>query len=197
MKKNINKKDIKLPTTKELELELKSEKYKFRYKSLLKSTIYTLIIVIAISVLIATLFFPVLQIYGTSMEPVLKENDIVVTLKKTEFKRGDIIAFYYNNRILVKRIIATSSEWINVDNEGNIYINDNLLDEPYIKEKSLGESDIEYPYQVPEGSYFVIGDQRTTSLDSRNNEIGSIPKEDIIGKIIFKTWPFKRIGIIK
>ena len=195
MKKNIN--DVKLPTTKELEIELKYEKYKIRYKALLKSTIYTLIIVIAVSVLIATLFFPVLQIYGTSMEPVLKENDIVVTFKKNEFKHGDIIAFYYNNRILVKRIIATSSEWVNIDEDGNVFVNNNLIDEPYIKEKSLGESNIEYPYQVPEGSYFVLGDKRKISLDSRIDEIGSIPKEDIIGKIIFKTWPLKRIKIIK
>ena len=153
-------------------------------------------IVVAISVLVATLFFPVLQIYGTSMEPTLKEDDIVVSVKKTEFKRGDVIAFYYNNRILVKRVIATSSEWVRIDDEGNVFINDNLIDESYIKLKSSGDSDIEYPYQVPEGTYFVLGDQRENSVDSRASEIGSISEENIIGKIVFKVWPLKKFGLI-
>lgn len=196
MKKKAESKELKLPTTKELETELKKEVFKFRYKSLLKSTVYALLIVIAISVIAATLFFPVLQIYGTSMAPALIEDDIVVSIKKSNFETGDIIAFYYNNRILVKRVIATSSDWVNIDEDGTVFINDKLLDEPYVKEKYLGESDIEYPYQVPEGSYFVLGDQRETSIDSRTSEIGSIKEEDIIGKVVFKVWPIKRFEII-
>lgn len=195
-KVDTKEKELKLPTTSELEQELHREKFKFRYKKLLKSTIYALIIVVAISVLAATLLFPVLQIYGESMEPTLVEDDIVVCIKKQEFSPGDIVAFYYNNRILVKRVIATSSQWVEIDEDGNVYVNDKLLEEDYIAEKYLGETDIEFPYQVPENSYFVLGDERKNAVDSRNSKIGTIKKSDIIGKIIFKVWPLKRFGII-
>ena len=197
MKKNIKYKELEIPTTEYLEKELYREKYKYRYKKLLKSTVYVLIIVVSLSVLLATLLFPVLEIYGESMEPTLKEGDIVVSVKQSKFNSGDIIAFYYNNRILIKRVIASSSEWINIDNEGNIFVNDKLLEEPYIDKKSYGEPDIEYPYQVPEGSYFVLGDERESSIDSRNSLIGTIKEEDIIGKVIFRVWPINRFGIVK
>ena len=197
MKKKAEIKEIKMPTTSQLEQELHREKYRFRYKSLLKNTVYTLLIVVAISVLVATLAFPVLQIYGKSMAPTLTEDDIVVCIKKNEYKQGDIIAFYYNNKILVKRVIATSMEWVEIETDGSVYVNDRLLEEKYIKKKSLGDADIEFPYQVKEDTYFVLGDQRKTSIDSRNSEIGAISKEDIIGKILFKVWPIKNFGIIK
>ena len=197
MKKNIKYKELEIPTTEYLEKELYREKYKYRYKKLLKSTVYVLLIVVSLSVLLATLLFPVLEIYGESMEPTLKEGDIVVSVKQSKFNSGDIIAFYYNNRILIKRVIASSSEWINIDNEGNIFVNDKLLEEPYIDKKSYGEPDIEYPYQVPEGSYFVLGDERESSIDSRNSLIGTIKEEDIIGKVIFRVWPINRFGIVK
>lgn len=186
-----------IPTTKDLEQELYREKYKSRYKKILKSTIYALLIVVAISVIIATFLFPVLQIYGESMKPNLTEDDIVLCIKKQEFESGDIIAFYHNNKILVKRVIAVSSDWVNIDEAGNVYVNDELLEEEYIEEKSFGESDIKYPYQVPEGSYFVLGDKRETSIDSRSSAIGTISCENIIGKIIFRVWPLKQIGIPK
>ena len=186
-----------IPTTKDLEQELYREKYKSRYKKILKSTIYALLIVVAISVIIATFLFPVLQIYGESMKPNLTEDDIVLCIKKQEFESGDIIAFYHNNKILVKRVIAVSSDWVNIDEAGNVYVNDKLLEEEYIEEKSFGESDIKYPYQVPEGSYFVLGDKRETSIDSRSSIIGTISCENIIGKIIFRVWPLKQIGIPK
>lgn len=186
-----------IPTTKDLEQELYREKYKSRYKKILKSTIYALLIVVAISVIIATFLFPVLQIYGESMKPNLTEDDIVLCIKKQEFEGGDIIAFYHNNKILVKRVIAVSSDWVNIDELGNVYVNDELLEEEYIEEKSFGESDIKYPYQVPEGSYFVLGDKRETSIDSRSSIIGTISCENIIGKIIFRVWPLKQIGIPK
>lgn len=195
-KVSVKQKELILPTTSQLESELKRELYKSRYKKLLKNTIYALLIVVALSVLAATLVFPVLQIYGESMNPTLVEDDIVVSIKKTNFESGDIIAFYYNNRILVKRVIATSSEWVRVDEEGNVYVNDRLISEPYVNKKSLGESDIKYPYQVPEGEYFVLGDERETSIDSRNSTIGTISKEDIIGEVIFKVWPIKEFGIV-
>lgn len=195
MKKN--KKELYIPKLEELENEIEREKYKLKYKKTLKSTINTLIIVVAISSLLSTLLFPVLKIYGKSMTPTLIEGDIVLCVKKSNFEHGDIIAFYYNNRILIKRVIGVSSDWINIDEEGNVYVNDILLEEPYIEEKSYGETDIEYPYQVPENSYFVLGDSRSSSIDSRNSIVGTIPKENVIGEILIKLWPIKRIGITK
>ena len=186
-----------IPTTKDLEQELHREKYKSKYKRLLKSTIYALVIVVSISVIAATFIFPVLQIYGESMRPNLKEDDIVLCIKKSKFNYGDVIAFYYNNKILVKRVIAKSSDWVNIDEDGDVYVNNKLLEEKYIKEKALGETDIKYPYQVPEGKYFVLGDKRDTSIDSRNSTIGTISEEEIIGKVTFRFWPLKQIGIIK
>jgi len=195
MKKN--KRKLFVPTKEELEKELSREKYKIRYKQMLKSTVYTLVIVIAISSLLSTLLFPVLKIYGKSMSPTLTLGDIVLCMKKSTYYNGDIIALYYNNKILIKRVIGVASDWIDIDDEGNVFVNDILLEESYVKEKSNGETDIEYPYQVPEDSYFVLGDDRESSIDSRNSVVGTILKEDILGKIIFKLWPIKRMGIIK
>lgn len=185
-------KNISVPTTEELEKALYSEKYKLRYKSMFRSTVRVLIVVFAISAIAATLIFSVLQISGTSMNPNLKENDIVISLKQSNYERGDIIAFYYNNRILVKRIIATAGEWVEIDINGNVYVDRKLIEEPYIQEKVLGESDIIYPYQVPENSYFVLGDQRISSVDSRNSLIGCVSKDDVVGKILLKIWPLNK-----
>lgn len=193
---SVNLQEIILPTTSQLEQELKREKYKFRYKKSLRSTIYVLLVVVAISVIVATFMFPVLQIYGESMTPTLYEDDIVVSVKKSNFTSGDVVAFYYNNRILVKRVIAKSSDWVNIDEDGNVYVNSKLLNESYLKKKSIGDGDIKYPYQVPEGTYFVLGDDREKSIDSRNSEIGTITSDDIVGKVLFKVWPIKKIGIV-
>ena len=165
-----------------------------QYKKLLRSTIYTLVIVAAISVLVATLLLPVLQIYGTSMNPNLQEGDIVVSVKSPQFKTGDIIAFYYNNRVLVKRIIGCPGDSVVIADSGDVYVNNTLLDEPYLTEKSYGNADIEYPYTVPQNSFFVLGDHRESSVDSRSSLVGCVEKEEIIGKIIFRVWPIKRIG---
>ena len=165
-----------------------------QYKKLLRSTIYTLVIVAAISVLVATLLLPVLQIYGTSMNPNLQEGDIVVSVKSPQFKTGDIIAFYYNNRVLVKRIIGCPGDSVVITDSGDVYVNNTLLDEPYLTEKSYGNADIEYPYTVPQNSFFVLGDHRESSVDSRSSLVGCVEKEEIIGKIIFRVWPIKRIG---
>lgn len=190
-----NKKDkvLTIPTTGELSKALEKEKYKFRYKKILKSTIYALIIVIAITSLVATLMFPVLEINGNSMSPTLKEGDIVLCVKNRDFQPGDIIAFYYNNRILVKRVIASALDWVLIDDSGNVFVNDKLLEESYIEKKLLGETDIEFPYQVPENAYFILGDKRDNSIDSRNSLIGTIEEEDIIGKVIIKVWPLKSL----
>jgi len=182
-----------LPATEELEKTLYKEKYKSNYKSMLRSTICVLLVVFAISAIAANFVFSVLKISGTSMQPNLAENDIVISVKTTEYRRGDIIAFYYNNKILIKRVIATAGEWVEIDINGNIYVNKELIDEPYIKQKAAGESDLIYPFQVPEDSYFVLGDLRENSLDSRNSVIGCVPKDNVVGNIFFRVWPLNDI----
>lgn len=188
-KKTTKKIDIKSLTSQQVEKELKREIYKSKYIRVLKSTIYALIIIASVATLIATLIMPVLQINGTSMAPTYSGDEIVVSIKTKNLKQGDIIAFYHGNKILVKRVIAGPGSWITIDKEGNVYVNGSMLEEPYVVERTIGESNIEYPYQVPDGSWFVLGDNRSDSLDSRNTEVGCIKEDDVIGKILFKVWP--------
>lgn len=183
-----------LPSTAQLEAELGRVTYKRRYRTVLKSTIYTLITVAAIAILVATLWLPVLQIYGSSMTPTLQDGDIVASVKTSELAQGDVIAFYYNNKILVKRVIASSGDWVDMDENGTVYINQVPLEEPYLAEKAYGDTDIELPYQVPDGRIFVMGDHRSTSVDSRNTAVGCVAQEQIVGKIIFRIWPLNRLG---
>lgn len=194
MKKKFSTVDI--PATEQLEAELAREKYKKRYHSVLRSTVYTLIIVAAVAVLTATLWLPVLQIYGSSMTPTLQDGEIIFTVKTSKFEPGDVIAFYYNNKILVKRVICGPADWVNIDEDGTVYINGKELDEPYLAEKALGDCNIELPYQVPDGKVFVMGDHRSTSVDSRNTAVGCVAQEQIVGKIIFRIWPLNRLGIV-
>lgn len=161
---------------------------------MLRSTVFTLITVAAIAVLVATLWLPVLQIYGSSMTPTLADGDILFTVKTTDLEQGDIVSFYYNNKILVKRVIAGPGDWVNIDEFGNVYINSMLIDEPYLEDKSLGICDIELPYQVPDGQIFVMGDHRNTSVDSRSTSVGRVSQEQIVGKIIFLIWPLEQLG---
>lgn len=192
-----NKKIVCPPTTEQLESELKRVRYKSRYRSVLRSTIYSLITVAAIAVLVATLWLPVLQVYGNSMTPTLQNGEIIFTVKMSEFEQGDIISFYYNNKILIKRVIARSGEWVNMDADGNVYVNETLLDEPYLDEKAFGDCNIELPYQVPEGRVFVMGDHRSTSVDSRNSAVGCVAQEQIVGKLLFRVWPLAKFGWVK
>ncbi len=181
----------------DIEKELKRERYKKKYRTSLKSTFFTLVAVAAVAVLVATLWLPVLQIYGGSMTPSLEDGEIVVSTKAREFKSGDIVAFYYNNKVLVKRVIATSGKKIDIKEDGTVFVDSTELNEPYITEKSLGNCDLEFPYQVPENKIFVMGDHRSVSLDSRHIVIGCISQEDIVGKIVFRVWPIEKIGSLR
>lgn len=195
--KEQEKKPRVIPTNEELERELQRVLYRKRYGSTLRSTIYALITVAAMAVLVATLFLPVLQIYGSSMTPTLNDGNIVLSVKAGEFEKQDVIAFYYNNKILVKRVIARAGEWVNIDEEGNVSVNGEILDEPYLQNKALGECDLELPYQVPEGRLFVMGDHRSVSVDSRSSAIGCVAEEQIVGKLVFCVWPLQDFGKIE
>lgn len=177
--------------------ELKRVRYQNRFFSVLRSTVYTLITVAAVVVLVSMLLLPVLQVYGGSMTPTLQDGDIIVTVKTSKFEPGDIIAFYYNNKILVKRVIARPGEWVDIDEEGNVFVNQTRLEEPYLDEKALGDCDIELPYQVPDGKVFVMGDHRSTSVDSRNTAVGCVAQEQVVGKIIFRVWPLSHLGMVQ
>lgn len=179
----------KLPSLGDLQTELKRERYKRRFRRLLRSTVNALIVVAAVAALIATLIFPVLQIAGNSMEPSLTEGDLVLLVKTNKLETGDLCAFYYSNKILIKRIIAVPGDYLWIESDGTVYLNGEALDEPYVSEKALGECDIEFPYQVPENAYFMMGDHRETSIDSRSSTIGCIAEDQIVGKIWCKFWP--------
>jgi signal peptidase I len=187
----------KAPAIPQLEAELKREKYHQRFKRTLRSTVFVLITVAAIAVLVATLLLPVLRIYGTSMSPTLNDGEIVLSLKSGNFETGDVIAFYYNNKILVKRVIAGPGDWVDIKDDGTVYVNNVELDEPYVVEKAFGECNIELPYQVPESRVFVMGDHRSVSVDSRNTSIGCVSEEQIVGRLVMRIWPLTDIGKIE
>ena len=187
---------LSIPSIQQLEAELKRENYRKRYRKLLRSTIATLVVVAATVMLLSIFLMPVLKIYGDSMTPTLTDGNFVVAVRSGTYERGNTIAFYYNNKILVKRVIGLPGEWIDIDDEGNVSIDGEVLDEPYLEEKALGECDIELPYQVPDGRYFVMGDHRSVSSDSRNTIVGCVAEEQIVGKLIFRIWPFSDMGIM-
>lgn len=187
-----------LPSTEIIEGEIKREKYRHRYSRTVQSTVFTLVTVAAAAILVATLFLPVLRIYGTSMEPSLTEGNIVFSVKSSSgLQRGDVIAFYFNNKVLVKRVIAFPGEWVDIDRDGQVSINQQQIDEPYLTERALGDCNIELPYQVPDGKVFVMGDYRSTSVDSRNAAVGCIADEQLVGKLVFCIWPLTSFGAIK
>ncbi|MCC8063661.1 MAG: signal peptidase I [Clostridiales bacterium] len=186
-----------LPSEEEVAAERERLQYQQRYRQTLRTTIYALIVVAAVAVLIATMFLPVLQVSGSSMEPTLEDGDIIILVKSGEFETGDLVGFYYQNKLLLKRVIAGPGDIVDIDEDGNVYVNDELLDEPYVTEKALGETDRGYPVQVPEDRYFVMGDNRATSIDSRSTAIGYIEEEQIVGKVILRIWPLSQLSLIQ
>lgn len=186
-----------MPSAKAVQGEIKRVKYGKQFRTVIKNTFLSLLGVAAVAVLIATLWLPVFRIYGTSMAPTLSDNEIAVAVKTDKFETGDVIAFYLNNKILIKRVIAGPGDWVDIDKEGNVYVNKELIDEPYVTEKAFGDCDLELPYQVPESRVFVMGDHRSVSLDSRNSAIGCIAEEQIVGKIWLKVWPLPSFGKLK
>lgn len=190
------KNPVAIPSLTEIQNERKRIRRGLYYRQALINTISVLVVVAAVAVLITTLFLPILQISGDSMSPTLEHNEIVVLLKTKNFKRGDLVGFYYQGKILLKRVIALPEDEVAIDADGNVYVNGELLDEPYVTEKCTGDCDLEFPYKVPGTSYFVMGDQRTNSVDSRNSAIGSVSRDDIMGKVFIRVWPFKKIGFV-
>lgn len=188
------KRDI--PTAVQLEAELKRAKYRREYGKLLRNTISSLIVVAAIAVLVSMLFLPVLRVTGTSMTPTLQNDELVVCRKRGTFQSGDIIAFYFNNKILLKRVIGVAGDIIDIDDSGTVYVNGEALEEPYLNEKALGECDIELPYQVPDERVFVMGDHRSTSVDSRSTAVGCVAEEAVVGKVILRVWPVKQFEVL-
>lgn len=194
--KDAGEKKLEIPTIEQLEQELGREKHRWKFRRLLRSTVYALITVAAAAVLVATLWMPVLQISGNSMSPTLMDGEVVVSLKGSSFEVGDIIAFYYDNKILVKRVIAGPGDWVDISEEGTVFVNDQELYEPYLVEKALGDCNITLPYQVPESRIFVMGDHRSVSLDSRNTALGCVATDQIVGRLVFRVWPREMIGLV-
>ena len=194
----INKKRaVSLPTIQQVETERKRYRRQRAYNKALSGTVYVLTIVAAVAVLIATLILPVLQIEGTSMEPTLVSGDIVLLTKSTNFDRGELCGFSRNNKLLIKRVIGVPGDWIEIDTDGTVYLNGEKLDEPYAEQLAVGECDLEFPYQVPQEQYFVLGDMRESSIDSRNTLIGCVAKDQIVGKVVFRIWPLKTMRFFR
>lgn len=195
--KKIKHKKIDIPTIEQIDSERKRIYYHVLFRHMIYSTVSVLIVVAAITILIVTLWLPFLRIYGSSMNPTLVNGEIVGCVKSADFMPGDIVAFYYNNKILVKRVIGRSGDWINITEDGTVYVNEKKLEEPYLKEKAFGECDIEFPYQVPESRVFVMGDHRSTSVDSRSSTVGCVAQEQIVGKLVLRIWPLSQFGFIE
>ena len=188
---------MEVPPVELMEAELGRIRQQGRRRSSARSTMYTLLIVAAFAVILTILILPVLTIEGVSMEETLFDGDIVVALNNHRYKTGDVIGFYYNNEVLIKRVIATETDWVDIDQDGTVYVNNVRLEEPYLTEKAFGECNINLPYQVPEGCCFVLGDHRATSIDSRNRSVGCIPNDKVVGRLLLRIWPIDAFGTVE
>ena len=186
-----------IPTTEEVAAERERLAYQARYTRVLRSTIYALVVVAAIAVLLATMFLPVLQVSGDSMNPTLEDKDIILLVKSDNIKNGELCGFYWQNKLLLKRIIGLPGDVISMNEDGVVTVNGQELDEPYVDELALGECDIRFPYQVPENRYFVLGDHRATSIDSRSSVIGCVEKSQIVGRVFLRIWPLSHFSLIR
>ncbi len=191
-----HKKEIPLPTMEEVEAARKKLRYRKAFRKSIMTTLSVLTVVAAIAVLVASLFFPVVRVVGTSMAPSLNGDDLLLLVKTDNYQRGKLCSFYYQNQLLIKRIIGLPGDMISIDSDGTVYVNGEALDEPYVMEKSLGQCDIEFPYQVPENRVFVLGDHRETSVDSRSSVIGSIEVDRIVGQVLLRFWPLSDFKIL-
>lgn len=190
-------KEVAIPSLEQVKREREKLKYQKEYRRTIKHVLGVLLVAAAVSVLLATVFFPILRVSGVSMEPTLEDGQVIVLEKSGKFKTGDLIGFYYQNKILLKRVIGQAGDYIDIDADGNVYVNDEKLDEPYLKDHALGECDINLPYQVPDGKIFVMGDHRSKSIDSRSKLVGCVSDEQVVGRVVFRLWPLKSIGFLK
>lgn len=193
----MSRRSTDLPTLEQIRQERSRLQYRSRYGRALRSTLRALAVAAALAVLVATLWLPVLRIYGSSMWPTLMDGQIVLCVKTRSFAPGDVTAFYHGNKLLIKRYVAGPSDWVDIDDSGNVTINSEPLEEPYLAEKAFGQTNISLPYQVPEGRYFVMGDNRDASVDSRNTAVGPIAMDQVVGKVFFRIWPLREFGVVK
>ncbi|MDD6371123.1 MAG: signal peptidase I [Eubacteriales bacterium] len=193
----MSRRSTDLPTLEQIRRERSRLQYRSRYGRALRSTLRALAVAAALAVLVATLWLPVLRIYGSSMWPTLMEGQIVLCVKTRSFAPGDVTAFYHGNKLLIKRYVAGPSDWVDIDDSGNVTVNSEPLEEPYLAEKAFGQTNISLPYQVPEGRYFVMGDNRDASVDSRNTAVGPIAMDQVVGKVFFRIWPLREFGVVK
>ena len=192
-----NPQQFDMPSVEQLQDEIKRSQYSRRYRRTLRTTVFSLLIVAALAVIIAVLLLPVMQISGSSMENTLNDGELVISLNNRKYQTGDVIGFYYNNVVLIKRVIAISGDWVDIAEDGTVSVNGVALDEPYVTEKALGDCNITLPYQVPQGKCFVLGDHRSTSIDSRNTAIGCVSNDVVQGRLLLRIWPLKSIGFVK
>lgn len=184
------------PDMDDIENELTRLKEKRSWTRALRNAVFTVVTVAAAAVLIAMLFLPVVRITGTSMEPNLMDGDILVGVKSGEYTTGEICCFYYNNKILLKRVIGKPGDVVDMDEVGYVYLNGERLDEPYLSERSAGISDVQFPVQIPDGKLFVLGDHRATSVDSRSTAVGLVDIDNVVGRMLFRVWPLDEFGSI-
>ena len=184
-----NRRQVSLPSPEQVSRAYQQDQYRKRYKRAFISTLSVLAVIAAVAVLVSTLFLPVIQVSGNSMEPTLSDGDVLVLLKSRHYERSQLCCISWQNKMLLKRIIGLPGDVVSIDTEGNVTVNGVLLDEPYVSDKTLGECDVTFPCQVPEGKVFVLGDHRSTSIDSRSSEIGCVDQDQIVGFVLFQVWP--------